>query len=268
MKQLVLSLWLIGMAYVGYTSNLLQQITQSSWEGSWGTLSAASSESIRAPRPPTLKAKSTPVLSVALRPDDIQQSAYPLGDSEPAELSVPSAKETDQSGLTLGPERDDGEVSWIGVLLAARVHSGPSVSARTIGFYPAGTMLHLIGYERGWFQIADPATSQQGWIFWKYLGAISGPVQARVASEEPQGLAPADIKKDRPSVRARNQWKKPRPSVRAKNQRPSAERLTNPTQARIMTERWTSRTRWERVAIQRSSDRPRRSRRQRLFSRR
>ena len=67
----------------------------------------------------------------------------------------------------------------------ATEHSGPSVSAPTVRYYPVGTELHLIGYEQGWFQVLDPVTSQRGWIYEKYyLQAIRGPGQM-VALQEP-----------------------------------------------------------------------------------
>jgi hypothetical protein len=45
--------------------------------------------------------------------------------------------------------------------------------------------LKLIGYAQGWFQVLDPATLRQGWIYEKYyLQAIRGPGQTRVAVQD------------------------------------------------------------------------------------
>jgi hypothetical protein len=80
------------------------------------------------------------------------------------------------------------EAIWFVVSRAARLHAGPSVSSPTVHFYPVGTELRLIGYERGWFKVLDPATSRQGWIYEKYyLEAISGPGQTRVVMQESPG---------------------------------------------------------------------------------
>jgi hypothetical protein len=77
------------------------------------------------------------------------------------------------------------EAIWLVVSRAARLHAGPSVSSPTTHFYPVGTELKLIGYAQGWFQVLDPATLRQGWIYEKYyLQAIRGPGQTRVAVQD------------------------------------------------------------------------------------
>ena len=80
------------------------------------------------------------------------------------------------------------EAIWLVVSRAARLHAGPSVSSPITHFYPVGTELKLIGYAQGWFQVSDPATLRQGWIYEKYyLQAISGPGQTRVAVQDLPG---------------------------------------------------------------------------------
>jgi hypothetical protein len=77
------------------------------------------------------------------------------------------------------------EAIWFVVSRAARLHAGPSVSSPITHFYPVGTELKLIGYAQGWFQVSDPATLRQGWIYEKYyLQAIRGPGQTRVAVQD------------------------------------------------------------------------------------
>jgi hypothetical protein len=77
------------------------------------------------------------------------------------------------------------EAIWFVVSRAARLHAGPSVSSPITHFYPVGTELKLIGYAQGWFQVSDPATLRQGWIYEKYyLQAINGPGQTRLAVQE------------------------------------------------------------------------------------
>ena len=80
------------------------------------------------------------------------------------------------------------EAIWLVVSRAARLHSGPSVSSPTTHLYPVGTELKLVGYAHGWFQVSDPATLRQGWIYEKYyLQAISGPGQTQVAVQDLPG---------------------------------------------------------------------------------
>jgi hypothetical protein len=75
---------------------------------------------------------------------------------------------------------EGNEAIWFVVSRAARLHDGPSVSSHITHFYPVGTELKLIGYAQGWFQVSDPTTLRQGWIYEKYyLQAIPGPGQTR-----------------------------------------------------------------------------------------
>lgn len=109
------------------------------------------------------------------------------------------------------------EAIWLVVSRAARLHAGPSVSSPTTHFYPVGTELKLIAHERGWFQVSDPATSRQGWIYEKYyLEAIRGPGQTQLAVQ------------DLPSpTRVALAAPKPKPVSRVKKPR-SQQKITKP----------------------------------------
>jgi hypothetical protein len=114
------------------------------------------------------------------------------------------------------------EAIWFVVSRAARLHVGPSVSSPTTHFYPVGTELKLISYAQGWFQVSDPATLRQGWIYEKYyLQAISGPGQTRVAMQD----LPSPT---RVALGAAN----PKPVSRVKKPRPQ-QKITKPRRARM-----------------------------------
>ena len=89
------------------------------------------------------------------------------------------------------PETPYHESTWVMVLIPARVHTGPSVDTPIIQFYPVGTPLRATRYQRDWFEIIEPSTSKTGWIYRKYLGAISDSEQSKIASQEAQGQSPA-----------------------------------------------------------------------------
>jgi hypothetical protein len=109
------------------------------------------------------------------------------------------------------------EAIWFVVSRAARLHAGPSVSSPITHFYPVGTELKLIGYAQGWFQVSDPATLRQGWIYEKYyLQAISGPGQTRVAVQDLPG-----------PTRVAFAASKPKPVTRIKKPR-SQQKVTKP----------------------------------------
>jgi hypothetical protein len=84
------------------------------------------------------------------------------------------------------PETPYHESTWVMVLLPARVHTGPSVDTPISHFYPVGTPLRTTRYRRDWFEIIEPSTSKSGWIYRKYLGAISDSEQSKIASQETQ----------------------------------------------------------------------------------
>lgn len=227
-RRLLLSLGLIGATFTGHTPDLfpttqeapapaeeLREAHATSWIPGLGF-----SEPSSAPGLSTAEAESAVVRLVTLRPDEA--FGYLPGVSEHEKASGPLPP--DQPSTLPESVGNNDDVVWVQVLRAARVHSGPSVSAPTVRFYRVGTGLHLIDYERGWFQISDPATAQRGWIYEKYLGAVSAPLQLQAAAEESQSSTPVEFQSPRPRqplVRAKVR----RLPARERNQRQSAERI-------------------------------------------
>jgi hypothetical protein len=82
------------------------------------------------------------------------------------------------------PESHD--LTWVTVLLPARVHTGPSVDTPISHFYAVGTPLHATRYWNDWIEVVEPGASKSGWIYRKYLGAISNSEQTKIASQEVQ----------------------------------------------------------------------------------
>jgi hypothetical protein len=62
------------------------------------------------------------------------------------------------------------ELTWVTVLLPARVHAGPSINTPIIQVYSVGTPLHATRYWNDWIEVNEPDTSKSGWIYRKYLG--------------------------------------------------------------------------------------------------
>jgi hypothetical protein len=98
---------------------------------------------------------------------------------------------TEKPAAAVLPETPYHESTWVMVLIPARVHTGPSVDTPISHFYPVGTPLRATRYQRDWFEIIEPSTSKTGWIYRKYLGAISDSEQSKIASQEAQGQSPA-----------------------------------------------------------------------------
>jgi hypothetical protein len=90
---------------------------------------------------------------------------------------------TDPSAA-VSTEKPHQDALWVTVLLPARVHTGPSVDTPISQFYQAGTPLRATRYQNDWFEISEPGSPPSGWIYRKYLGAISNSEGGKVASQE------------------------------------------------------------------------------------
>jgi hypothetical protein len=103
---------------------------------------------------------------------------------------VPNKPVGEKPAATVSHERPHQESMLVTVLLPARVHTGPSVDTPIDHFYAVGTPLHATSYQNDWFEISEPGTSKSGWIYRKYLGAISNSEQSKMALQEAQGQKP------------------------------------------------------------------------------
>jgi hypothetical protein len=103
---------------------------------------------------------------------------------------VPNERKITKPSAGVSPERPHQNALWVTVLLPARVHTGPSVDTPISQFYPVGTPLRATRYQNDWFEISEPGSSPSGWIYRKYLGAISNSEQGKVASQEAQKQKP------------------------------------------------------------------------------
>ena len=130
----------------------------------------------------------------ALAPEPYRQGPTQYFDHQPALRDKLAASAIDDDQFGKGPTSlpitgasfeasvllEGNEAIWFVVSRAARLHAGPSVSSQITHFYPVGTELKLIGHAQGWFQVSDPTTLRQGWIYEKiHLQAIPGPGQTR-----------------------------------------------------------------------------------------
>jgi hypothetical protein len=180
----------------------------------------------------------------ALAPEPYRQSPRQYFDDRPASKDKLAASAIDDDQIGKGPTSfpitdtsfeasvplEGKDAIWFVVSRAARLHSGPSVSSHITHFYPVGTELKLIGYAQGWFQVSDPATLRQGWIYEKhYLQAISGPGQTRVAVQDLPGPTRVTFAASKPKPVSR--IKKPR--SQQKITKPSRQQRVRIARARI-----------------------------------
>jgi hypothetical protein len=189
MKRLLLSACLVGVVFAGYSPNSLQthQVTPAVAVADPGNERAVS-----------IVPKSRNVQRVAYRPsatDASQQGALKGSPLEPTveEMFKPALLQTPEGKAPNKDEANQDEAAdvnamWVKVIRGAMVHSGPSVSAPVVSHFAIGTELHLIDSQQGWFQVFDPATGEQGWVYAKYyVEPIDRPSGKRVvAVQEPQ----------------------------------------------------------------------------------
>ena len=114
-----------------------------------------------------------------------QTSAIIAAYEAPTEPAAPAAKPSTPAL----PESH--ELTWVAVLLPAKVHTGPSVDTPITQFYAVGTPLQARRYWNDWIEVIEPGTSKWGWIYRKYLGANSDYEQGKIASQETQEQRPA-----------------------------------------------------------------------------
>jgi hypothetical protein len=173
----------------------------------------------------SLTTQPAPQQNEALAPKPSRQSPRQFFDHQPASDVKLTASEID----------DDQEAIWFVVSRAARLHAGPSVSSRITHFYPVGTELKLIAYTQGWFQVSDPATLREGWIYEKYyLQAIRGPGQTRLVVQDLP--SPTRVALAAPKPKPVSRVKKPRPQQKITKSRPQPSKRIRIARPRIHNE--------------------------------
>jgi hypothetical protein len=61
--------------------------------------------------------------------------------------------------------QDDDQANWVKPSAYVNLREGPSSTARVVSVVAKGAKLRIVARKRGWVQVADPATSQSGWIY-------------------------------------------------------------------------------------------------------
>jgi uncharacterized protein YgiM (DUF1202 family) len=61
--------------------------------------------------------------------------------------------------------QDDDPANWVKPSAYVNLREGPSSTARVVSVVAKGAKLRIVARKRGWVQVADPATSQSGWIY-------------------------------------------------------------------------------------------------------
>jgi hypothetical protein len=215
-------LWLLGAAVYAFCT-LIVAITlipgtdrESVFQGR-GDLQVVIPQSSQTPSPlpPTAAVPASAPPPPKQKVEEVRLQA-----SQPT-ASLPDPDNAQSAAEPETPVPDQSDAHWVKVALGARLHAGPSVSTPTISFYPVGTQLRVTAWQEGWVHIVDPTTSQQGWIYEKYVAPIDSPTSAE---ETPmQQLSPseqlAEQEPDTPDQSALSATTETEPSAKTKKQR-------------------------------------------------
>ena len=112
----------------------------------------------------------------AAQPMDIKASseeARPLDVVGVAEPITPEAVTADAAPLSARnsrkAENDDVGAKWVTPSASVNLRKGASSSTSIISVVERGTKLRAIAWKKGWIQVSNPATSEEGWIYARHV---------------------------------------------------------------------------------------------------
>jgi Bacterial SH3 domain len=110
----------------------------------------------------------------------------PIAEAEPAaetKAEVPAAAPAPANGsgsaslADARPPLPAGKDEWVALLSYANVRAAPSSNADTLRVAEKGTKLRVTGREGNWVQVIDPATSEVGWVYARYIETAEAPAR-------------------------------------------------------------------------------------------
>ena len=75
------------------------------------------------------------------------------------------------------PPLPAGKDEWVALLSYANLRAAPSSNADTLRVAEKGTKLRVTGREGNWVQVIDPATSEVGWVYARYIETAEAPAR-------------------------------------------------------------------------------------------
>ena len=70
-----------------------------------------------------------------------------------------------------------GEEEWVELSSYVNVRKAPSPTAETLRIAQKGEKLRVIGRESNWVQVTDPASSDTGWVYSRFIETAQSPAQ-------------------------------------------------------------------------------------------
>jgi uncharacterized protein YgiM (DUF1202 family) len=75
------------------------------------------------------------------------------------------------------PPLPAGKNEWVALLSYANVRAAPSSNADTLRVAEKGAKLRVTGRQGNWVQVTDPATSEVGWVYARYIETAEAPAR-------------------------------------------------------------------------------------------
>ena len=64
------------------------------------------------------------------------------------------------------------DANWITPSAFVNLRKGPTASAAVVGVVAKGVKLRVKGRKRGWVEVTDPTTSQEGWVYGGHVETV------------------------------------------------------------------------------------------------
>ena len=114
-------------------------------------------------------------------PPAVAEAGETGGADAPADAAKPSDTPSDTVATTVVPAGDPAATpakdEWVSLSGYANLRTAPSSNAETIRVAEKGTRLRVDGRKGNWVQVTDPATSETGWIYSRFIETAQSPAQ-------------------------------------------------------------------------------------------
>ena len=130
----------------------------------------------------------------------VEAAVAPTEEAAPALPEEPVAPPTRKPEQAVKPEQtetsdtatDETSGDFVQVADFVNLRNGPSSSSRIMGVLAKGVKVKVSDRKRGWLQVTNPETSEQGWIYGGYIEGASKSSRVRRASRLAAPAAQSD----------------------------------------------------------------------------
>jgi len=119
------------------------------------------------------------------RPIQATEAAAPPAPAPEAEIAVeaptpatpPAPPAPTSVADAAQPALPDHKVEWVTMLNYTNVRAAPSTTAETLRVVEKGAKLKVTDRKGNWVEITDPATSEVGWVYSRYIETAEAPAR-------------------------------------------------------------------------------------------